>query len=107
MPCRSDKIGLNPTQANPTQPDPWVNSTRVHMGVNATVTLGPGGRSSQAERESRRRRRRWGWGLGRGYAPSQKINEFFISKWCDMVHSGCVVFKIHVSHGLQLYDKTL
>ena len=21
-----------------------------------------------------------------------------------MVHSGCVVFKIHVSHGLQLYD---
>jgi len=22
-----------------------------------------------------------------------------------MVHSGCVVFKFHVSHGLQLYDK--
>ena len=35
-----------------------------------------------------------------GCAPSQKIYEFFISKWCDMVHSGCVVFKIHVSHGL-------
>jgi len=33
-----------------------------------------------------------GWSLGRGCAPSQKIYEFFISKWCDMVHSGCVVF---------------
>jgi len=41
-----------------------------------------------------------GVGLGRDCAPSQKIHEFFISKWCDMVHSGCVVFKIHVSHGL-------
>jgi len=40
------------------------------------------------------------WGLGRDCAPSQKIYEFFISRWCDMVHSGCVVFKIHVSHGL-------
>jgi len=29
-----------------------------------------------------------GWGLGRGCAPSQKIYEFFISKWCDMVHTG-------------------
>ena len=28
-----------------------------------------------------------------GCALSQKIYEFFISKWCDMVHSGCVVFK--------------
>jgi len=43
--------------------------------------------------------------LWRGCAPSQKIYEFFISKWCDMVHYGCVVFKIHVSHGLLLYDK--
>ena len=33
---------------------------------------------------------------GRGYAPSQKIYEFFVSKWCHMVHSGCVVFKFHV-----------
>jgi len=29
-----------------------------------------------------------GCGLGRGCAPSQKIYEFFISKWCDMVHTG-------------------
>jgi len=43
--------------------------------------------------------------VGRGCAPSQKIYEFFISKWCDMMHSGCVVFKIHVSHGSWLYDK--
>ena len=46
-----------------------------------------------------------GWGLGRGCALSQQIYELFISRWCDMVYSGCVVFKIHVSHGLQLYDK--
>jgi len=26
-----------------------------------------------------------GWGLERGCAPSQKIYEFSISKWCDMV----------------------
>ena len=38
-------------------------------------------------RVSRNRRRRREWGLGRGCAPSQKIYEFFISKWCDMVHS--------------------
>jgi len=31
-------------------------------------------------------------------APSQKIYEFLVSKWCDVVHSGCVVFKIYVSH---------
>jgi len=42
------------------------------MGVNATGTLG--GRC----------------------APSQKIYEFFIAKWCDMAHYGFVVFKIHV-----------
>jgi len=28
-----------------------------------------------------------GWVLGRGSTPSQKIYEFFISKWCNMVHS--------------------
>ena len=33
----------------------------------------------------------------RGCAPSQEIYEFFISKWRDMVQSGCVVFEIHVS----------
>jgi len=35
----------------------------------------------------------------RGCAPSQEIYEFFISKWRDMVQSGCVVFEIHVSRG--------
>ena len=62
------------------------------MGVNATETLGVAGRAPKT-RESRRRRRRGGCGLGRGCAPSQKIYEFFISKWCDMVHSGCVVLR--------------
>jgi len=58
------------------------------------------GRRSSAEdaRESRRRRRQGGSGEGCG--PTQKIYEFSSKKWCDMVHSGCVVFKIHVSHGL-------
>jgi len=65
------------------------------MGVNATGTLGVAGRAPKT-RESRCRRRRGG-GLRRGCVPSQKIYEFFISKWCGMVHSGCVVFKIHVS----------
>jgi len=55
------------------------------MGVNATGTLG--GRRSSAEDA-----RIEGVGLGRGCAPSQKIYEFFISKLCDMVHSGYVVF---------------
>jgi len=41
------------------------------MGVNATGTLA---------------------GLRSGCAPFQKIYEFFVSKWCDTVHSGCVVF---------------
>jgi len=68
------------------------------MGVNATGTLGVAGRAPKM-RESRRRGRR-GVGSGEGCAPSQKIYEFFISKWCDMVHSGCVVFKIHVFRGL-------
>jgi len=52
----------------------------VLMDVNATGTL--------AQVERRRRENRGavggeGWGLGRGCAPSQKIYEFFISKWCD------------------------
>ena len=52
--------------------------------------------------ECRRRENRGavgGEGVGSGEvcAPFQKIYEFFISKWCDTVHSGCVVFKIHVS----------
>jgi len=67
------------------------------MGVNATGTLGVAGRA-QKTRKSRRRKRRGGgvWGV---------FFKFFISKWCDMVHSGCVIFKIHASHGLWLYDK--
>ena len=66
------------------------------MGISATGTLG----GSQVERRRRENRGGEGWGLGKGCAPSQQIGEFFISKWCDMVHSGCVVFKIHVFHGL-------
>jgi len=71
------------------------------MGVNATGT----GRAPKTKVERRRRENRGavggdGVGLGRGCAPSQKIYEFFISKWCDMVLSGCIVFKIHVYHGL-------
>ena len=52
---------------------------------------------SQVERRRRENRGAVsgeGWGLGRGCAPSQKIYEFLISKWCDMVQSGCDVFKI-------------
>jgi len=45
---------------------------------------------SQVERRRRQNRAavggEGGWGLGRGCAPSQKIYEFFISKWCDMMH---------------------
>jgi len=32
--------------------------------------------------------------------PLPRKFEFFVSKWCNMVHSGCVIFKIHVSHGM-------
>jgi len=70
------------------------------MGVNATGTLGGSSRSSDKdERIQAPYIGGEGMGLGRGCAPSQKIYEFFVSKWCDM-HSGCVVYKIHVSHGL-------
>ena len=59
----------------------------LNMGVNATGTLG--GRRSSAEdaRIEAPYIGGEGLGLGRGCAPSQKIYEFFISKWCDMVHS--------------------
>jgi len=66
------------------------------MGVNATGTLG-GRRSSAEDARIEAPQAARGYGLGTGCAPSQKIYEIFISKWCDMVHSGCVVFKIHVS----------
>ena len=65
------------------------------MGVNAAGTLG-GSQIERRRRENRGAVGGEGWGLMRGCAPFQKIYEFFISKWCDMVHSGCVVFKIHV-----------
>jgi len=53
------------------------------VGVSATGTLGGG---SQVERQRRKNRGAVGGegGRGRGCAPSQKIYEFFISKWCDM-----------------------
>jgi len=62
----------------------------MSMGVNATATLG-GLQVERRRRENRGAVSGEGWGLGRGYAPSQKIYEFLISKWCDMVHSGCDV----------------
>ena len=68
------------------------------MGVNATGTLGGGLQVEHRRLENRGAVGGEGWGLGRGCAPSQTIYEFFVSKWCDMVHSGCVVFKIRVSH---------
>jgi len=68
----------------------WASTPLEHWGV--------AGRAPTTRKSTGRRRRGW-WGLGRGCAPSQKIYEFFISKWCDMVHSGCVVFKIHVLKG--------
>ena len=64
------------------------------MGVNATGTLG----GSQVEHRRHENRSAVGGEGGGVCAPSQKIFEFFISKWCDMEHCGCVVFKIHVSH---------
>jgi len=67
----------------------------VGMGVNATGTLGVAGRAPKTRDEYEAAR-----GSGRDCAPSEKIYEFFVSKWRDTVHSGCVVFKIHVSHGL-------
>jgi len=57
------------------------------MGVNATGTLGGG---SQVER--RRRENRCAVG-GEAVRSGEGL---CISKWCDMVHSGCVVLKIHV-----------
>ena len=61
---------------------------------------------SQVERRKRENRgaiggKGPGWGLESGCAPSRKIYEFFISKWCDMVHSECAVFKIQVSSSLE------
>jgi len=90
--------------------DLWINTqwrlglvskrTQCSSAVWASTPLEHWG--SQVER---RRRENLGavggeWvesGEGLCCAPSQKIYEFFISKWCDMVHSGCLVFKIHVS----------
>ena len=80
-------------------------SHRLTLGQSFTESHGRprhwniGGRRSSAKtRESRRHMRR---AVGSaGPCPSQKIYEFFVSKWCEMVRSGCVVFKTHVSHGL-------
>ena len=58
-----------------------------------------GGRRSSAEDASRESRRRGG-GVRGGAVPLPGKFMNFSSLWCDMVHSGCVVFKIHVFHGL-------
>ena len=82
---------------------------RTRHRQNSFVVSGLHGRQrhwniggSQVERRRRENRGAVGGegGLERGCAPSQKIYEFFVSKWCDMLHYGCVIFKIHVSHGL-------
>ena len=63
------------------------------MGVNATGTLG----GSQVERRRRENRcavgGEGGWVWEGAVLLSRKFMTF--SKWCDMVHSICVVFKIH------------
>ena len=74
-----------------------VPRTLCSMGINATGTL-RGRRSSAEDARIEAPYAARGVGSGRGCAPFQKICEFFISKWCDMVHSGCVVFKIHWAH---------
>jgi len=57
---------------------------------------------SQVERRRRENRGAVsgeGVGSGRGCAPSQKIYEFFVSKWCDMVRrkmtATCGIQKFH------------
>jgi len=45
--------------------------------------------------------RLWVWG---GAVPLPRKFEILISKWCDIVHSGCVVFNIHVSQGLYFIE---
>jgi len=63
------------------------------MGVNATGTSG-GRRSSAEDARIEAPSAARGVGSGKGCAPSQKSYEFFVSKLCDMVHSGRAVFKI-------------
>jgi len=65
------------------------------MGVNATGTLGVEGRAPKT-RESRRRRLRGG-AFWEGAVPLRSKLMNFSSQ--NSVHSGCVVFKIHVTHG--------
>jgi len=78
----------------------------MSMGVNATATLG-GLKVERRRRENQGAVSGEGSGLGRGCAPSQKIYEFLISKWCDMVQSGCDVFKIHECRIQEGKNKTL
>ena len=65
------------------------------MGVNATGTLG-GSQVERLRRENLGAIGGEGVGSWEGRAPLQIIYDFFISKWCDVGHSGCVVLKIHV-----------
>jgi len=67
---------------------PYDTTKCVEIRAGTSTPWNIGG--SQVERRRRENRGTVGgegWGLGRGCAPSQKIYEFFISKWCDMVHS--------------------
>jgi len=70
------------------------------MGVNATGILGGVAQVERRRRENRGSVGGEGGGVWGGVVPLPRKFEFFVSKWCNMVHSGCVIFKIHVSHGM-------
>ena len=65
-------------------------STIVHCGCRVAVMLTSCSRSFGG-RHGRQRH----WNTGGSLSLPRKFCEFFISKWCPMVHYACVAFKIH------------